>query len=214
MPETKDAVTNYVKRCLAEGYASNEIAKALIDQGYSEKDVQKTIKEIGEERKPFFERKELIKKIKIAERFPLAHLNYIIIILLFLTIAAIVTVYFTTSERISLAIPAKDCGYDKECFIALADTCSSVSVKEDFVGSTIKYSIDGCVLKKEITNFDEDEPADVQSLFEDKTMSCPYEKGSFNEDFVDGLLGGADRCDGSLKSIIDEFRIAQYTVTY
>ena len=210
MPETKDIITEYIRRRVREGYGADEIAKALIDQGHPEKDVWDTVNEIEAERKPSV----IITKVRaVSEKFPLARLNYIIITLLFLTILTTVIIYFTTSERISLVTPTKDCGYDKKCFIALADKCGRVAVKEEIAGSTIQYSTEGCVLKKMIVNFAEDEPIEIQTLLKDKTIECSYESGNFDEEFIEGILGGIDRCTGSLKDVIYELRIAQYMIT-
>ncbi len=113
-------------------------------------------------------------------------------------------------EEAAITAEAVDCGYDKQCFISSVGDCGKATLLEDMQGSTIKYYTRDCVLKKKIDEFSQSEPEDVVAFLEGRTMSCPYQQGNFNEELINGILGGIENCDGELKEAIYELRIAQF----
>lgn len=114
-------------------------------------------------------------------------------------------------EDTAFKLTSEDCGYDKQCFIEQANNCAKTSVKEDIAGSTILYYARECKLKKKIDEFAEDEAEEVEAFLRGRTMECMYEQGNFDEELINGLLGGIEQCDGELKEAIYELRIAQFT---
>jgi hypothetical protein len=99
----------------------------------------------------------------------------------------------------------KNCNYDKECFIEQAIEGNKVSVKEDVAGSTLKYTLDGNVLTKEISKFSDEEPEEVIVLLKGKKIRCNFEE--FSEELIDGVFGGIEQCEGELLDIIYELEI-------
>jgi hypothetical protein len=106
-----------------------------------------------------------------------------------------------------------DCGQDKVCFIDKANNCGKAAVRETIgTGTIITYATNNCVLTKSVETFAGDEPEDVVTFFKGKSMSCEYEKGSFDSILVDGISTGIDLCEGDLKDAILELRLAQISL--
>lgn len=115
---------------------------------------------------------------------------------------------------IYLALPkGTDCGNDKACFILNANECKSAVFRDDMApGTTIKYSTKDCMLTRGIEKFNETEPVEVVSFFENKQMACSYTKNNFDATLLDGLSIGMENCEGDLKDAVIELRLAQLSL--
>ena len=49
---------------------------------------------------------------------------------------------------------------------------------------------------------DSSEPKEIQDLFQGSTMTCYYEEGNFDEDYVDMISGNIVPCEGSMVDAI------------
>lgn len=102
----------------------------------------------------------------------------------------------------------KDCGYDRECFIKAANKCQEATLRQNNAG-IIRFDTANCALKKTIETFAPDEVNSVKLLFQGKTMSCKYDKGTFDEELLDGIAGGLGLCTGELSDAVYALRLAQ-----
>lgn len=101
----------------------------------------------------------------------------------------------------------KNCS-DIECFFEAANECKDARIQIKAEGSTLEFTSKDCMLTKEIVDFSEDEPEVIVNLFKGKTMSCSYEKNFLDREWL-SLLGGIENCQGELKELIYEVRLAQ-----
>ncbi len=103
----------------------------------------------------------------------------------------------------------KNCGLDSGCFIEQANLCEPAELEMYYVDDTVVTfkSNKQCILEKEITNFNENEPELVVDLLSEKKMTCPYEKNNFNSFVVYDLVNGIDECEGDLKEAILELLV-------
>ncbi len=56
------------------------------------------------------------------------------------------------------------------------------------------------------------EPEQVKTLFQGKSMQCPYQKDNFNPLLVDSLITSLGECSGDLQIVLNEIRIVQYEI--
>jgi hypothetical protein len=91
---------------------------------------------------------------------------------------------------------------NKQCFVTAANLCDNetIQITEDY--GVVKYSISGCILTKTIVSMNQNESADVKKIVEGKSMTCIYPKGNFDQDWINSLVLGAEKCDGGLKDAI------------
>ncbi|MBN1386660.1 hypothetical protein JW968_06860 [Candidatus Woesearchaeota archaeon] len=108
----------------------------------------------------------------------------------------------------------KDCDSDKTCFILAAQECTPAEYIEDDLGTITMFSIDSdCIMTKKIIKLSAEEPDEIKNLFFDKSLTCQYQLGNFNTDWVDTLTGSLYLCEGPLKEAIYEVMISQYELT-
>ncbi len=88
----------------------------------------------------------------------------------------------------------------KECFIASANNCDAdgLTLTED--AGTFTYVSKGCVFTKTLVRT-EGTP-EIKGLLEGKSLTCAYEKGSFDARWVNSLVYGVELCEGELKDAI------------
>jgi hypothetical protein len=202
----KNVIEKSMRKSLKQGYDLNELARIFVKRGYPLDEVETAVREI---------RAGGAKK-GISISFPKVNLGLIaVIVLAVLIIGAIAGLFIISREA---AVPGiergmADCGEDKDCFIALSNECGKGTVKEVFGGSIVRYTTKNCVLEKRIESFDTAEPEEIKQLFRNKNMRCRYEEGSYNAELVDSLLGGIGDCEGELRDIIFEMRIAQEAIS-
>lgn len=114
----------------------------------------------------------------------------------------IIPLVFSALSGISLS--GKASCETQECFINAANECEKASFKQTEEGSVFYYKEKDCVLTKKITELDVSEPQEIKDLLENKAMTCNYEKGYFNTDWITTLSIGIDSCDGELKDAVTE----------
>ena len=197
MAGQEEKIRNYLKTYLKKGYSKEELRKVLIEFHYNPKIIDSVFKEI---KRPELKPKERIEKPAIIKPH---HLNRISYVFLAIVVIAVIAVLFASS---------KPQGCSRDCFIKKADNCENAVLREKLANTTtiIKYKAENCNLIKTIESFDKAEPEEIISLFKGKEMSCSYEKNDFNEEIINGLVGGIEDCSGDLKDAIYELRIAQY----
>jgi hypothetical protein len=110
----------------------------------------------------------------------------------------------TTGSNVSNA--STTCS-DKQCFTAAADGCGNetIQITEDY--GVVKYTTTNCVLTKTVISLDQNESADMKHLLEDKNMTCRYEKGKFDQNWINSLLLGVEKCEGGLKDAIADLLV-------
>jgi len=181
--KTRKLISDY----LAKGYSRKVIEKSFIKAGYSKKRIKQLLEEGG--RKKF--------ALPVNLRLPGRNLYYavgggIVIILIIM--------FFLGNSN--------DCKADMVCFKAKADKCQHVKGYVFLEGNQISLEADRCTLTKWISEFDPVEPLEIVELLQDKDMICEYNKGEFDDAFLN-LTGSLDKCDGSLKDILIEIRLSQ-----
>ena len=91
---------------------------------------------------------------------------------------------------------------DKACFIDAANNCESLEIEVVETSGTFQYASNDCVFTKTVNSLNEDEAQDMKSLLEGKSLSCSYQQGGFNENWVNSLVVDIEDCDGDLKDTI------------
>ncbi len=94
------------------------------------------------------------------------------------------------------------------CFLEVANNCDKATFEQIEDTVTVEYSADNCILTKKIVAMGEEEPQEVKDLFKNQEMTCVYAKGNFNENQILGFLEDIENCEGSLKEIVQQLRIA------
>ena len=172
----------YVRSSNEQGYPKQEIRQALARAGYSQERIAEVI---GEADHHWMKR------------------SLLLIIAIFLVVGV---VYFLLPGfekiRSPLVSSVIESCPDIACFTLRANDCLPTIYKSTEVGSEVTYKIQECVLTKELTKFSDAEPVTVRNFFTGKTMRCAYERNHFDRASAQNLLGGLERCDGSLKEAI------------
>lgn len=94
---------------------------------------------------------------------------------------------------------------DQNCFIAAANSCQVMNVTiTDNVGTFALSSIGqtnstSCIFSKTVVSLNSNETQNMQNLLDGKSMTCIYQKGNFDSQFVTALIGGIEYCSGPLK---------------
>lgn len=98
----------------------------------------------------------------------------------------------------------KECP-DSYCFISAADSCKDVSWT-DYTqdGEVFEYSANDCVMNKTLLVAGLDEPEEVRLAIEGKSLSCKYNKGEFNANWLITLSVNLENCEGELKEVIED----------
>ncbi|MDO8558678.1 MAG: hypothetical protein Q7S09_05900 [bacterium] len=94
-----------------------------------------------------------------------------------------------------------------ECFIEAANRCRWVEYDHLDKGFTFwRYSAPaGCGrFEKTAAIIGSGEPAWMKEFLEDKSLSCTYTRGEFNEQWVTSLVFGLEDCQGELKEAIGQ----------
>ncbi len=124
-----------------------------------------------------------------------------------IAVLMIVAVTFVALLFITFGGSSKDCGGDSSCFIGMAAGCDSGTFVKVFSGTKIKFTLEGCVLRKEIIDFAPNEPYQVVQTFKDAYMTCPVRKGNFDVRHIE-VISFTEGCSGRLKTLIDGFKSA------
>jgi hypothetical protein len=113
--------------------------------------------------------------------------------LVLLSVLLIVTVAFMFTRSVS-----------RDEFVSRVQGCSSGKYLGQVDNSLVKYTTDNCHVTKEIVHIGDQEPKEMQVLFEGKKMTCEYRRGEFNFDDIDYFLKDIDGCWGELKDLLVE----------
>ncbi len=174
------ALEEYVRSARAQGYSQSEIRKALEKAGYP--------------------------KLRIALLLPEPRIAKVLMLLSAIIVILGVVLFLVQSSlersQSPLVSSLVTTCTDPACFTTRAQECLPTVFKQIEVGSEVTYKIQECVLTKELTKFSDAEPVTVRNFFTGKTMRCAYERNNFDRALAQSLLGGLERCDGSLKEAI------------
>ncbi len=94
---------------------------------------------------------------------------------------------------------------NEQCFVDKANNCERTTYENVVSGVSYSYKIEGCALIKTLVSLPDSEPYAVQNSFEGKSMSCSYNKLSFDLIYIQGLNHNLDNCFGSLNSVLEEY---------
>lgn len=96
---------------------------------------------------------------------------------------------------------------NKQCFVTAANNCGNetIQVTEDY--GVVKYSISGCILTKTIVSMNQNESADIKKIVGGKNMTCLFTKGNFDQDWINSLVLGVEKCKGGLKDAIADLLV-------
>ena len=228
---SKDKLKRYIQKYLNSGYAPSYLKKFLLDQGYDKDLIEKSYTELGLKLEPELQEKfrEIEKKL-VASGLE-SYKNYFskiprwgYAVLAAVLVLAFVAMLYPADETddgsqaddLSRTFTIKDCGNDKSCFLAEAKRCNDAVYEQELEGSVIGFSSakksdeeNSCMIRKKFKSFSVNEPKEIKDLFQDLEMECTYKKESFDQNVVNDLVAGIEKCDGLLKDAIYELRIAQ-----
>jgi hypothetical protein len=90
----------------------------------------------------------------------------------------------------------------KECFFTAATACRNATLRLNDSSGTVLFSTSNCTFKKTILALDPKESAQMKDLVEGTSMTCVYENGKFDTNWVNSLVLGVEKCDGTLKDAL------------
>lgn len=93
---------------------------------------------------------------------------------------------------------------NKECLISEAENCKNAELTLIEEAGTFEYLSKGCLLTKTILALDESESEEIKQLLEMKSMTCGYEKGNFDANWVNSLILGIEKCEGELAETLGQ----------
>lgn len=93
---------------------------------------------------------------------------------------------------------------DKQCFVSAANACGkeTIQINEDY--GVVNYSTSNCVLNKTIISLNQNESTDIKRLVEGKSMLCRYENGAFDQNWINSLVFGIEKCEGELRDVLGQ----------
>lgn len=186
----KKQLKDYVLKEYNKGFTYQQIQKFLVGKGYSQQFVSEVMNEITAS--------------------PKKSMAWIYVGISILVVIIVVLLIFFVPYMIGV----KECS-DNECFITEANQCNPAFLVVDDEGTVYEYkSFTDCTLTKSITKVSDAEPFMIKELFTEKSMTCSYDKGAFDEKWLTTLLGGLDQCTGQLKEALYELTIAQYQAEF
>ncbi|MDD5340617.1 MAG: hypothetical protein PHV13_05230 [Candidatus ainarchaeum sp.] len=104
--------------------------------------------------------------------------------------------------------PAPAACSDAACFIAAANNCEDMNVTLSGNVATFAYtSSQNCVFTKTLVSVDSNETLEMKDFLTGKSMTCAYQKGSFNPGLVTSLVDGMENCTGGLKDALGELLV-------
>ena len=171
----KKYVKDYIKKAKQTGYNDGIIKKKLHEAGYDPKLVQDAYDEV---------------KGSSTQEY-----NWKKIALFSVAVLAIVVISIFTLNQISMT---------RERFIEKANLCEKAEFISTIEGTTYKFLTENCVFKKKIIKLDKYEPEEVNDLFLNEELTCNYNEGEFNTNWIDYLTKDIENCEGELKEIIEE----------
>ncbi len=96
-------------------------------------------------------------------------------------------------------LPGQNLCKTDECFIEAANECKPAILEKKIATADIRLEIkEGCVLNKKIIDMEEAEPEEVRNLFIGAEMNCNYDKGQFDDTYVEQISGNLGFCEGTL----------------
>ena len=94
-------------------------------------------------------------------------------------------------------------GMTQEKFLDKANNCQTATMEKEIGTITMKLKVnDDCSITKTVVAVAETEPEAIQDLFLGTTMTCTYDKGMFDETYVNQISGNLGYCSGSLVDAI------------
>lgn len=183
----EEEIKGIIKTYREVGKSNNEIRTGLLKRGYSSDAIDNALKGIN------------LPKLRLP-KLPGKTIGYIL-----LAVIAVIALYFLISLLIPVIgnLSAASCT-DTECFLSAANECKSVRMQQNEAGSLFEYSARDCALTKTAKKLNESEPVEMRDLLEGKSMTCIYEQGALNENWISTLSIDIDSCEGELKDAIEE----------
>ncbi|MDO8556543.1 MAG: hypothetical protein Q7R96_05225, partial [Nanoarchaeota archaeon] len=84
-----------------------------------------------------------------------------------------------------------------------ADNCLSARFVQDEQGMIFEYRSRSCVLTKTVMQIGDDEDIVVRQALEKKSLTCAYQQGFFNVNWLNTLTIDIDKCSGDLKDALE-----------
>lgn len=193
---TKKKLEEYFGIYIKKGYSIKGLSYFLKSEGYPVNIVDQVADEYRTKAK-------VIKTLKPILFITLALLIILIPIYLWMIMAP---------PPLEIAPGITDCGFNKDCFLKLANECSDAVYHQDEAGSVVRYEVTGCELAVSFEKFADDEPEEINTLIGNKKMSCAYARRAFDTSWIDGFLAPVRFCEGELKDTLFALRVAQLTL--
>lgn len=111
---------------------------------------------------------------------------------------------------IFLSHPSGGVCQSKQCLIDAANDCGSAEFNTQESYGEVNYLTYDCTFIKNVTKLDAGEPEVVKKMLEGKGLYCTYEKGAFDERWVNSLTLGLDNCKGDLRESIGNLIFSAY----
>lgn len=175
------AIERYIRSNLRKGHSRYEIQSALKKAGYEEDAIQHAMLNVMD-----------------TKPFPWRLIGIVIGVIA----AGVAIFYILTMLGPSISNMFTTTCESEACFIERANGCLPTTYRSELAGSTILYQVKDCTLYKSLNEFGPDEPEVVKEFFSNKEMRCPITQNAFDSIYLDGIVGGMDNCEGSLKNAI------------
>ena len=118
-----------------------------------------------------------------------------------IAITAIALIAYFILPKGLLPSPLESCA-DKTCFIQKAESCAPAKFLQDEKGTLVQYTTKQCVLTKKIIKVSSQESAHIREAVAGKSMTCSYQQGYFNANWINTMTIDIQHCEGQLKDAI------------
>ena len=139
-----------------------------------------------------------IKEIKKSRRVNQGVVIGIVAVVGLLGLVLIIGMLLNALEAPSPVGSAIECT-TSSCFIKAANKCMPAIYETQIETVTLWLeTTEDCKLKKKVVKVDSKEPESIQNLFNKAEMTCPYEKGEFDEKYIEQISYDMLTCQGTL----------------
>lgn len=185
-PEKEEQIKIYIQKARDRGFSLSAIEEKLREAGYRAEHIRQLTTNFAHP-----ETDQLI---------PAKHKFWLIAAAITLLIALSVTIWYFVPETCT----------DQECFVQQANSCGTATWQSTQSDTLIEHYVENCLYRRRVLRVSADEPETVRTLFEGKSLECPYEE--FHPIWLSSLSLDLENCSGELKTAVDEILAAQRSV--
>lgn len=204
---------DFVKRLLRKGYRDSEIRQVLRESGFTKTEIENAfdglVHPVAQAMKttPALPKKPAAARPQFSPPHitpqTIMHVSFAAELLLILVFALSLPALIPEGTATGgVVVTTTNCGNDIECFKSIAQACGKARVAQMLGTSLLEFTTHDCTLMKRVASFGTEEPAHVVSVLSGKTMECAYQRNALPKELLDGLAGGIESCQGTLKDAL------------